>query len=208
MNQIIDCNITIDGKCIKIAPIDGIEDNSVYEIKLHGLKQLDGDAALLDQKIIVYSNLTPSYTSVDTVLSLIGPDRVDPNTVMLHIRDASKLVDFVMKAKITNNAVPFNVHEYVKYKSAYDCLINYCIDLTQTLSTKGSMGDISYENTIKISDATALAKLLKAEADKWYDSLNGTLYTGPADPVSVVKSSYIMIYRPTNDNPPYRSYRL
>lgn len=207
-NEPVNCSITVDGKYLRITPIPKIEDNSVYEIKLYGLKGIDGNGEVADQIVIVYSNLTPSYTNVDAVFGLIGFDKVDIKTVALHIRDASRVVEFVTGKKYAPNQVPFNIYEYVKYKAAYDCLINYCIDMTKMLSNKGTMGDVSYENTIKISDATALAKLLKAEADKWYDSLNGTLYTGPAKPVSVVKSSFIIVKDPTNDIPPSRSYRM
>ena len=191
---------------IEITPDDGIFDNCMYEIKLHNLKSADGVSELNNQKIIVYTKICPAYTTVEAVKSLLYNCGVPDPTILYHIREASKFVEYVTNKTYSDNYVPYNVFEYVKYKSAYDSLISFTVNGVSNGITKGTMGDVSYEKEINVGDLTDLLKLLKEEVNKWYDSLFGVMYKGPASPSITVKSSYIVGLDMRNDDPPIRTY--
>lgn len=209
MLEKVDCDIKIIDNYIEITPKDGIKDNCVYEITLNDVKSINGLSTLSNQKVIVYTKITPAYSTIETVRSLLlGCDGVPDSTILYHIRDASKFVEYVTNKKYEDNDVPFNVFQFVKYKAAYDSLIGFSVNTVSHGITKGTMGDVAYEETFSIGDITKLLKLLKDEYDKWYDSLFNAMYTGPASPKITVKSSYILHTDIRNDNPPYRSYML
>ena len=191
---------------IEITPADGIYDNCVYEIRLHGIKGSDGKSELSNQKILVYTRISPAYSTVEAVKSLLYNCGIPDSTILYHIREASKFVEYVTDKKYNDNAVPFNIFEYVKYKSAYDSLISFTVNGVSTGITKGTMGDVSYEKEVNIGDLTNLLKLLKSEVDKWYDALFGVMHKGPASPAVTVKASYVMGLEVRNDDPPVRTY--
>lgn len=209
MLEKINCKVNILDNYLEITPDEGIKDNSVYEIRINKIKSADGQSELTNQKILVYTKITPSYSTIEAVRSLLlNCDVVPDANILYHIRDASKFVEYVTHKKYSDNDVPFNVFQFVKYKAAYDSLISFGVNSVSRGITKGTMGDVSYEETFTLGDISKLLNLLKDEYDKWYDSLFDAMYTGPASPKITVKSSYILHTDIRNDNPPYRSYML
>lgn len=207
MFEPVKCDIKTYDHYISITPEDGIYDNSIYEIKLYSLKNISGSSELKNQKIIVYTKITPSYTTVEAVKSILYNCDIPDSTILYHIREASKFVEYVTGKKYCDNSVPFNVFEYVKYKAAYDSLISFSINNVSNGVQKGTMGDVSYEKGgLNIGDLNKLLSTLKDEVKTWYDSLFGYVYKGPASPSVAVKSSYVVRYLIRNDDPPSRSY--
>lgn len=206
MLEPVECTIRTIDNYIEITPTDGIKDNNIYEIKIGHLKAAHGQSELSNQKILVYTKITPSYGTIEGVRALLHNCDLPDSVILYHIRDASRFVEYVTKKKYGENDVPFNVFQFVKYKAAYDSLISFCVNGITSGTDKGTMGDVSYENVFSVGDLTDLLKLLKGETDKWYDALFDAMYTGPAHPKITVKSSYILHTDIRNDNPPRRSY--
>lgn len=206
MYQKVKCDIKTFDNYIEITPEDGILDNSIYEIKLYNVKSADGLSELSNQKVVVYTKMSPSYTTIEAVRSLLYNCDIPDSIILYHIREASKFVEYVTNKKYDVAAVPFNVFEYVKYKSAYDSLLSFSVNSVSTGITKGTMGDVSYEKEFSVGDMSDLLKSLKHDLDTWYDSLFGYIQTGPAKPAITVKASYIKSLIMRNDDPPKRSY--
>lgn len=202
----VKCDIQTLDDFIEIKPEGGIKDNSVYEIKLRYLKAANSNAELHDQTLVVYTKLTPFYCTVEAVRSIVPFEHIPDSKILYQIRDTSKFVEYVTQKTYDQYNVPYNVFNYVKYKTAYDVLLSYYLYVT-TAPTKGTMGDVSYESTFKVSDISDLLDSLKDDIKTAYDSLFGYTYTGPASPQVTVKHSYITEIHLTNDNPPYRSYK-
>lgn len=209
MLEKVNCKVNAIDNYLEITPDDGIKNNCLYEIRINKIKSADGSSELTNQKVLVYTKITPAYSTIEAVRSLLmNCDEVTDSTILYHIRDASKFVEYVTNKKYGDNDVPFNVFQFVKYKAAYDSLISFSVNNISLGITKGTMGDVGYEKSFSIGDITKLIKLLKDEYDKWYDSLFDAMYTGPASPKITVKSSYILHTDIRNDYPPYRSYML
>lgn len=206
MYQKVKCDIKTFDSYIVITPQDGIIDNSIYEIKLYRIKQANGPSELSNQKVVVYTKITPSYTTIEAVRSLLYNCDIPDSVILYHIREASKFVEYVTNKKYDHAAVPFNVFEYVKYKAAYDSLLSYAVNNAATGITEGTMGDVSYKKGTSIGDLSDLLKALKRDLDTWYDSLFGHVRRGPAKPAVTVKASYVQPLVLRNDDPPVRSY--
>lgn len=206
MYQKVNCNIRTFDHYIEIIPDGGILDNSIYEIKLYNIKQANGLSEITNQKIVVYTKISPSYTTIEAVRSLLYNCDLPDSVILYHIREASKFVEYVTNKKYDQAAVPFNVFEYVKYKAAYDSLLSFTVNNVTTGITEGTMGDVSYKKEMSIGDMSDLLKALKGDLDTWYDALFGYVQHGPAKPAITVKASYIEPLLMRNDDPPKRTY--
>lgn len=187
---------------IEITPVGGVKDNSIYEIKLKNLKEVDGKRVLESSTIKVCTDITPAYASIQSINSLIESCKVPEDIILYHIREASRFVEYMTGQSYSS--VPFEVEQYVKYKAAYECVLRFQIDKTSE-GGKGTLGDVTFDNATKHEDISELLKTLKAEIAVWMDRVRGYKFEGRAKPLSAVKSGYIMTARSTNDSPPKRS---
>lgn len=200
----VEFQIKVFDNFIEITPVGGVKDNSVYEIKIKNLKQLGGRAVLDSASVKLVTELTPAYASLQAVESLVESCGIEKQTILFHIREASKYVDFV-KGVPQQGQAAFEVEQFVKYKAAHECVLRYYIDRTSESGNKGTLGDVQFDNSVKLADISELLKALRAQADEWKDALRGYKNEGRAKPVSAVKSSYIPSPRQFNDDPPHRS---
>ena len=174
---------------------DGIKDNSQYEIRVKGLKSIDGKAQLEELKYRTVTELSPSYCGVSDVSMLQDVFGVPENTILYYIRSASKYADFVIEnsagtgqnATITEITVP--IQNFVITKVMLDCLLNAFINKAAGSGIKGTLGKISFENTEKYaSNIDDLLDYLKAQLKMWEYAMRGYTLEGKAKPVWAKKA--------------------
>jgi len=199
----VDFTFKVFDNFIEITPKGGVKDNSVYEIKLKNLKQLSGKKFLESANIKVCTAITPAYANIQAVNSLIESCNIPDDTILYHIREASRFVEYVTGQSYKE--VPFEVEQFVKYKAAYECILRFQIDKASLSGEKGQLGDVHFDNATKHEDISELLKTLRAESNTWMDRLRGYKFEGRAKPLSAVKGSYIVNTRPTNEYPPRRT---
>ena len=92
-------------------------------------------------------------------------------------------------AATDENGVSFPMREFVKTKCMIDCLLKAYVAKAAGSGIKGTLGEISFENTEKY--ATSINDLLDdlyARLKKWEDALRGYELEGRAAPVFATKA--------------------
>lgn len=168
--DIVKFKATVIDNMLKITPVDGIEDNSIYEIRLKGIKSTDGQE--ITRTFKVTTKLAPLYCSIDAVKSLIGNIDIDENLILYNIREASKFADY-LKSNIPQDNIPFEVSQFVRYKAAHDCLISLSVTIAQSASISGTVGDVSFSEKETIKDISKLINHLCDELKRWENELQG-----------------------------------
>lgn len=167
---------------LEIIPCDGVKDNAIYEIKLKDLKQENGNNKLEAATIKFCTKMTPAYTSLEAVKSLVENCNVPDETILYHIREASKYADYIKRCK-TSYGRPvmqldpemdtFQKEQFAKYKAAYECMLRFYMDKAAENGLKGTLGDITFDTTTKLPDISKLLATLKKEVEEWELALQG-----------------------------------
>jgi hypothetical protein len=184
----IEFEIKVYDNYIELIPTNGVLDNSVYEIKLKNLKEYQGKRELETQTVKLCTALTPAYTNIQAVQSLIQDTKVPEDIILYHIREASKYADYISDTSTINATNPsFEVTQFVKYKAAHECLLRFYVEKASGGGLKGTLGDIQFEESAKIPDITPLLKTLKQEIETWLDAIKGYKLEGRAKPLSALR---------------------
>lgn len=196
MAAIIGNKIEILDNMLIITPDEAIENNCQYEIRLKDFHSADGKSVLDSYTYKVVTELTPAYCKVSDVAVLVDTFGVKESVVLYYIREASKYCDYIMEvsgsssAAVTDeNGVSFPMREFVKTKCMIDCLLKAYVAKAAGSGIKGTLGEISFENTEKY--ATSINDLLDdlyARLKKWEDALRGYELEGRAAPVFATKA--------------------
>lgn len=201
----VDFEIKVYDNYIEIIPSAGMKDNSSYEIKLKGLKELGGKRTL-NKSVTVSTGIWPAYASLQSIQSLIEACDIPVPTILYHIREASKFVDYIKSRSYgKSETIPFEVEQFVKYRAAHECVMRYYIERSADSGTKGQLGDVQFDLSGKLTDISALLKLLKAYEDEWLLTVRGYKSGGRAKPASAVRGGNIQSARTITDNPPVRT---
>lgn len=178
----------IEGSKIEITLDEGVRDNSIYEIRIKKIESAHWKRELNDFNLKIFTKITPSYTSIESVKALID-DEVSDDRILYNIREASRYAEYIKKEVYKSDLnIPFEVTQYVRYKAAYDSLLYFYIQRSSSMGEKGTLGEISFEHSTSSSHKNLLDQL-KDEVDYWELHLRGFGFEGRAKPQSAVKSS-------------------
>ena len=167
---------------LEIIPCDGMKDNSVYEIRLKDLVEETGSKRLDSETIKFCTKMTPAYTSLESVKALVENCSIPDETILYHIREASKYADYIKKCKasvgrpvlvLDKDVEKFQKEQFAKYKAAYECVLRFYMDKAAEFGLKGTLGDISFDTNTKLPDISKLLETLKKEVDMWELELQG-----------------------------------
>ena len=190
MAEIIEADIQIIGNLLQVTPKEPIEDNAQYEIRIKDLRSKDGKSVLDSYSCKVVTELSPSYCKISDVAVLIDTFEVPETTILYYIREASKYADYIAEAAgVSSSEASFAMKEFVKTKCTIDCLLKAYVNKAAGSGIKGSLGEISFENTEKY--ATSINDLLDdlwKRLKKWEDAIRGYDLEGRAAPQFAVKA--------------------
>lgn len=201
----INAEITVTDNMIEINPEDGFQDDYIYEIRLKNIKELNGSRVIEPVTLKFITKPKPCYSDISSVLSLLEQCNIPEEAILYHLRESSKFVDYIT-GMTSRSTIPFEVTQFVKYKSAHQCLLRFYIEKAANSGSKGQMGDVIFDNTTKSPDISELLKITASEADYWLDAVLGHKVTGRAKPVTAVRGSNPDTSKQVMDNPPQRSY--
>lgn len=170
---------------LEIIPDNGWKDNSVYEITLNNIKDLNGN--VYSKKITVYTKLSPVYSDINAVKSLMSNLDIDDSTILYNIREASRYAQYVAGYEIEEDDIPFEVSQFVKYRAAHECLLNFSVQQTSTMGITGKVGDVQFNEKETNGDMSKLLALYAAEVAKWMDAVKGYHNEGRARMQKAVK---------------------
>lgn len=182
--EIVKANIKVIDNMLIIEPIDGFQDNSIYEIRLKNIKSLSDDE--FNEVVKFCTKLTPLYVDIDSVKALIGDMPIPDDVILYHIREASRFADYI-KTGIREDNIPFEVSQFVRYKAAHECLLRHTVNLSSSIGVSGTVGKVTFSEKETIKDVSKLLDHLSKEIAKWLDEVKGFKLEGRAEMKSVVR---------------------
>lgn len=165
------------GDYLEIIPEEPLKDNSIYEIKLKNFKSLDGTKELPVRTIKFVSKMTPSYCTVNDVLSIIHDFYINEEDIMLNIRTASRYANYLLKitgeADFLDENEKFEVEQFVRFQAAYECALKYYMEKALGAGGRGKLGEVEYQYSDKVPGLSNLLRILRDERSKWNLALQG-----------------------------------
>ena len=158
---------------IEIIPKEGVKNNSIYNIKVKGLKAINKTKYLDPINIEICTPLLPAYCSLEAVTSLVEDFEIEDKKLLYFIREASKYVEYIKNESYEYDKVPFEATQYTKYKAAHDSLLKFYISFSSEGGTSGTIGEITFNNTNDLPSIKDLLNVFKEEVYKWEQALRG-----------------------------------
>ena len=186
--EIVKANIVAMDNMIEIIPNNGIKDNSIYTITLKNVKDVNGN--VFNQTYTVYTKMSPLFSDLSAVKSLIANIDIPDSTILYHIREASKYAEYIKGEKIDEDNIPFEVTQFVKYRAAHECLLNFSVSLSSSVGLSGKVGNVNFSEKETNKDISDLLKHFCDEIAKWTDAVKGYGNEGRAKMKYAVKSYY------------------
>ena len=177
-------DIKVFDNFIEIVPKGGVKDNSVYEIRLKGVRS--PNRIKVTEEVVKFATaMTPAYCSIMDVASLMEIVDIPEDIILYNIREASRYIDYVyekvnMGKKLKPNSIPFEVKEFVRFKAAKDCLIKLYMSLIADKTIEGTLGEVKFKNRESLPDIKDLLDYLDGEIKKWLDAVKGYHLEGRA----------------------------
>lgn len=183
--ELSEFEIKVIDNFIELIPKDPLKDNSIYEIKLYDIKSKDGKS--LSTSIKLCTKLSPLFSDIDAVKSIVEDCDIPDDVILYHIREASRFAEYIKGTKIDEEDVPFEITQFVKYKAAHECLLRHTIQQSSTTGLKGTIGNVAFEEKETIKDISQLLGHLCKEIDKWLDEVKGFKLEGRAKMKTAIK---------------------
>lgn len=202
-----------DKSCIMITPLYGnimprftedseslidFEDNSVYEFEI----EVKGTQTMREEKIKgkYITSPEPGYVDLKDVISLARGFELDEESVLFHIREASRYANHIISEYNEENlANPmivtrenikedyFELYMFVKYKALKDCILEFYIqEAAKPNRIKNQTGDLVYEHEFDLDRLKGLLDDIENEYERWQEDL----ITITADPKAVLRGRY------------------
>lgn len=189
----LDCTIEIEGNFINIIPLEGMKDNSCYEIALKNIKSSETNVIELNNyEIKFFSAMSPMYCNILDVESLLEIIKIDESIVLYNIREASKYARHIFEIsnpleKFNEEYVPFAIKEFTRYKAAKDCLLKIYMSLVTDNVIEGTLGEVKFKLRDQLPDIKKLLSYLDQEIQKWLDAIRGYEIEGRAKMKTAVR---------------------
>lgn len=203
----VDFTIKVYDNYLEIIPIDGVLDNSLYEIHFKDLHEENGHKVLDKLDVKICTAMTPCYSSISAIRNLLGDIEIPDETILFHIREASKYADYILDSMEAYNYIQikekdlkkYQAEQLVKYKAAHECCLRFYMDKAAENGIKGTLGDITFDSGISMPDISDLLNNLKDEIEKWTLALQSQNTTIRAKTQTGVKSSNTTSYHNSID---------
>ena len=177
--QTVPFTCTVNGNLLEITPTEPIEDNSIYEIRIRGLRSVDGSKELPAFRCEITTAMTPMYCTVDDIKQLVDVFDIPESTILQMIRRASREADFINGKPVdTAGGIPFEVGEFVATKASLLALTRAYVVTSSERGLTGTLGKISFKNGDELSGIKTLIDRLRDEANKWQEAIRGYVFEG------------------------------
>ena len=189
--QKVNYDIKVFDNFIEIIPKDGMKDNSIYEIKLNGIKGVKGQY-IGNQTVKFATGMDPMYCNLMDVSSLLDIVDIPEDIVLYNIREASKYANYIYETtyqhkKLKIDSLPFAVKEFTRYKAAKDCLLKIYMSLVTDNVVEGTLGEVKFKTRDELPDLKKLLTYLDDEIKKWLDAIKGYDLEGRAKMKTAIK---------------------
>lgn len=185
-------DIKVFDNFIEIIPADGVKDNSIYEIKLSGIKPLNEGIFIGNPNFKFVTAMNPMYCSVLDVASLLDVVDISEDVLLYNIREASKYAKYIYETtfknkKFNDKKIPFAVKEFTRYKAAKDCLLKIYMSMVTDNIVDGALGEVKFKTRTELPDIKKILDYLDKEIKKWLDAIRGYELEGRARMATAIK---------------------
>lgn len=183
-------------------PADTFENSSEYTVIVREtIKDTDGNALGETYFWSFFTVLTPFYGDPQRVREDLGMFlRNIPDTVLYkYMHDVSIIAYDIVSTQDGFNAatfeenVPHYVHEYVRFQTGYDLLVNAFLEKSSGLGSMRILGDLTID-TSRSQNSSAILSNFKDRIKYWLDLLHGHHNRGYAKPTVAVKGESVEPY--------------
>ncbi|ODV53256.1 hypothetical protein [Lysinibacillus fusiformis] len=163
----VEFSVKIYGNTIEIIPSEPVKDNSIYDITFTDVKARLKEKRLEKVCTEVYTKMSPSYCSLESVNSLIDSIDLEDERILYYIKEASRYTEYISGKNFDEANVPFNVHQFVKFRATHDAILKLFIEKASEAGRSGKMGELEFKMSDCIDSLKDLLDYLKGESDKW-----------------------------------------
>lgn len=180
----IESTFVVNGSILEITPSVAIADNSLYTIKIKGVKSLDGSKTFPEKTFNVTTALSPMYCTLKSLSALVDSFGIPEENMLSYIRDASKYADFVAGGTaVKKGKTPsFAVEQFVRTKATLDCLLRACMNKSYSSGGTYTLGDATLEEATNSGSFKNMISTLRDELQKWQDAIRGYYNEGRVKP--------------------------
>lgn len=177
-----------DMKSVGFSPLDELEDNSVYTIKVSGIRSKDGKHVMPDTSFSFMTPLSPMYCTVDSIRALVDSFGIPERSIRLYIRDASKYADYIRESSSSSSSSNstesnFAMQQFVRTKVVLDCLTGYVMASSSNgSSAKYKLDVVEIQESLNSAMLSKMLDSLRKDLDKWQDAIRGYFPEGRAKP--------------------------
>lgn len=167
--------LVIDGSKIKDTngtPLGGIE----YRSFVSEYTKLYGDPELVREDITTF---------IRSVSDRILYKYLHDNSV--HAYEIVSQTDGFNAEDYESGKAPYYLHQYVRFQTAYDLLLNGYIRQSSGSGSSISLGDLSVDKSSEQADITSMLQNFKDRIKPWLDAIHGHNNRGYAKPIVAVK---------------------
>jgi len=182
--------VSADENILDIKVEDGIKANSVYTIKIRGVKSADGTRTFPDKTFVITTSVEPMYCSLESVKALVDTFNIPEGNMISFIHNASLEADFISGGKADPN--DFAVQQFARTKAVLDCLLHGFMTKTSEGGASFKLGDAEITDATNSTAFKNLLKLLQDDLKKWQDAIRGYYNEGRVKPKATrvgIKSS-------------------
>ena len=186
--KIIKCNINSLDNILEIIPNEPFKDNCIYEIRIKNLKSKNGK--VFNDVLKIYTKLSPLYSDIESVRSLIGDLDISDHVLLYQVREASKYADYLSPEPINEENIPFGVSQFVRYRAAFEAVLKNSVSQSTSNGISGTVGNVSFSERATNNQIKTLLKTLQDEITKWKDAVKGFGDEGRAEMQTAVKGKW------------------
>lgn len=173
----------IDSNILSIVPSE-IKDNSIYRIKISGIKTKDNKKIFPETTFNILTAVSPMYCTLKSLKALINKFNISDKDLLIYIKDASNYADFIGGSVVSSSDdVDFAKEQFTKTKVTLDCLLRGIVDKSYENGSKYTLDVATYEESSNLDALQKLIDDLKDELIKWQDAIRGYYNEGRAAPV-------------------------
>ena len=159
---------------LEITPAEALTTNSIYEIRIKGLKAFKKNKKLDTLDLKVVTELTPSYCNIEAINALVEVFEISEDKLLYYIREASRYADYLKGTTYSkSDTISFEVEQFVKTKASLDALLKAYVEKVADSGSKGTLGDTTFEFSTRFEGIQDLIKTLKGELKKWEEAVRG-----------------------------------
>ncbi len=189
--ELLETEVTAQDNKVFIS-LDDLDNNCEYIVVVTtDVEDTEGNSLSQEYSYTFTSQYDPIYASFNNVMLDLQQymSNINEDFVYRYIRENSQSIRTLTKRRDINwnNPPPYEVQQYVRFKTVYDIVLNAYVKSVGGSGKKTRLGDLDVDKKSASADMATIIKSLQDNLQPWYDMSLGIQNRGRAKSVSFVK---------------------